>query len=132
MKVQDTIVVIPSREMDHGSNCLSFETMLQEKMAQGFIGAIDRINKIKHIAIVDKGNKAYFADITEIRVGTPTDKALNTNDIYFDNVRSIPLSSLKEAGIDVNSGRCSIRYATLAPIVGKLTKTDTELLSLFG
>ncbi|UYD60034.1 hypothetical protein OPFAMLBM_00013 [Aeromonas phage avDM12-TAAL] len=129
---QDTIVVIPSREMDGATGCLSFERMLKEKKAQGFIGAVDRLATINHIAIVDKGNKAYFADIIEIYSGTDAEKQLNTNDIYFDNVRPIPLSALKEAGINVNSGRCSIRYAALANIVANLKKEDTELLSLFG
>lgn len=129
---QDTIVVIPSREMDGTAGCLSFDRMLKEKKAEGFIGAAERINKVKHIAIVDKGNKAYFADITEVYTGTWTDKELNTNDIFFDNVRPIPLSALKEAGIDVNKGRCSIRYAALANIVANLKKEDSELLSLFG
>ncbi|BES53218.1 hypothetical protein [Aeromonas phage phiWae14] len=130
--MQDTIVVIPSRDQDDAAGCLTFERMIALKRAKGFIGAEDRVNKMKYIAIVDKGNKAYFAEITSIRSGTATGKEVNTNDIYFDNLKSIPLSALKEAGINVNSGRCSIRYAELKAIVDNLKAEDTELLSLFG
>ncbi|AAQ17698.1 hypothetical protein Aeh1ORF039c [Aeromonas phage Aeh1] len=128
----DTIVVIPSRNKDGQGECLSFETMMKEKRAIGFIGAAERITKMKHIAIVDKGNKVFFADITHIELGVDYGKEKNTNDVQFGNVRHVPLSVLTAAGIDVNKGRCSIRYAELKTIVDSLKKEDTELLTLWG
>lgn len=130
--IEDTLVVIPSREMDNASGCLSFDEMLRTKRAIGFIGNHKRVTKLKHIAIVDKGNKVYFADIDAVYVSSDGSKAVNTNDVTFTNVRHVPLSVLTSAGIDVNSGRCSIRYAVLAEIVDNLTAEDTNLLSLFG
>ena len=128
-KPDDTIVLIPSLRMHHLD---TIDQIMREKVARGFIGAKDRVNKMTHVVIVEKGNKAYFAKIEKVISDTITGKSINTNDIYFSNAMSIPLSVLKDCGININSGRSSIRYGAIYDAAMSVPSYLKANLSFFG
>jgi hypothetical protein len=87
---------------------------------------------MKYVVIVEKGNKAFFAKIDKVISDTVTGKLVNTNDIYFSNAMSIPLSVLKDCGIDIKSGRASIRYGAVYDAAMSVPSYLKDNLSLFG
>ncbi|CAJ1854203.1 hypothetical protein HLBENOHH_02440 [Aeromonas dhakensis] len=110
VKTNAYAVIPSSKKNGTEADKLSIKQMLNDGIAVGFRGTVERVKAQRFIVVVDKDNrKAYYADILRVTKHHKPESGVPRVDVKFGIIRTLLWSDLMKQ-IQVDNGQANTRY----------------------